>query len=52
MPDRVGSLTSKFATAPSETIELSFPSNVPTGTYKGYCVPHLAMGMKIDITVR
>jgi plastocyanin len=30
--------------------EVSF-ANAPKGTYKGYCTPHLTLGMKIAIKV-
>ena len=52
MPDRVGDLSSKFVTAPNDSIRIEFPAQAPTGVYKGYCAPHLALGMTIDITVR
>ena len=33
-----------------ETYDVSF-ANAPKGTYKGYCTPHQALGMKIAIKV-
>jgi plastocyanin len=51
LPKRVGSLSSQFANRQGETIEVSF-ADTPTGMYKGYCVPHLALGMTIDILVQ
>jgi plastocyanin len=51
MPDRMGELSSRFVTAPNETMDLSF-AGASTGTYKAYCLPHLALGMKLTITVQ
>jgi plastocyanin len=51
MPNTIDNLVGPFLTAPNATYDVSF-ANVPTGVYKGYCTPHLALGMKIDITVR
>src|SRR6266566_5313705 len=34
----------------NETYEVSF-ANAPKGTYKAYCTPHQAIGMKIAIKV-
>lgn len=51
MPNRMDNLSGPFATQPNETYDVSF-ANAPTGTYKGYCLPHLALGMKIKITVQ
>ena len=34
----------------NETYEVSF-ANAPKGTYKGFCTPHQAIGMKIAIKV-
>jgi plastocyanin len=51
MPDRVADLNSRYATTPNETLEVSF-AGAPTGAYRAYCAPHLALGMKIAITVQ
>ena len=51
MPKRVGNFSSQFANRQGETIEISF-ADTPGGMYKGYCVPHLALGMTIDIMVQ
>ena len=51
MPDRMSDLSSRFAMAPNEPLDISF-AGAPTGSYKAYCLPHLAMGMKIAITVQ
>lgn len=51
MPDRMNDLSSRFATAPNEALDISF-AGAPMGLYKAYCLPHLALGMKIAITVQ
>ena len=47
----MGDLSGMMVTQPNETFDVSF-AGAPTGLYKGYCLPHQAMGMKIDITVQ
>ena len=44
-------LSSLMLTQPNETYDVSF-ANAPAGAYKTYCLPHLAMGMKMTITVQ
>jgi plastocyanin len=44
-------LSSKLAVAPDEVIEVKL-NNAPTGEYKVYCTPHLALGMKGQLTVK
>lgn len=51
MPDRVADLNSRYATTPNEALEISF-TGAPAGAYKAYCAPHLALGMKMTITVQ
>jgi len=51
MKNTVDNLSGPFLTQPNETYEVSF-ANAPKGTYKGYCTPHLTLGMKIAITVK
>ena len=51
MPNTVDNLSGPFLMQPNDHYEISF-ANAPKGTYKGYCVPHLALGMKIAITVQ
>lgn len=51
MANTIDNLVGPFLTSPNETYDVSF-ANAPTGAYKGYCTPHLALGMKITITVR
>ena len=50
MKNTVDNLSGPFLTQPNETYEVSF-ANAPKGTYKGYCTPHLTLGMKIAIRV-
>jgi plastocyanin len=47
----MGDLSGMMVTQPNETFDVSF-AGAPTGLYKGYCLPHLALGMRIDITVQ
>ncbi|HKA59099.1 MAG TPA: plastocyanin/azurin family copper-binding protein [Gemmatimonadales bacterium] len=51
MKNTVDNLSGAFLTSPNETYDVSF-ANAPTGTYKGYCVPHLTLGMKLTIKVQ
>jgi plastocyanin len=51
MPNTIDNLSGPFLMQPTETYDVSF-ANAPQGTYKGYCTPHLALGMKIAITVQ
>jgi plastocyanin len=52
MPNRMDNLSGPFATAPNETYDVAFAADAPKGLYKGYCLPHLALGMKLAITVQ
>jgi plastocyanin len=47
----MGELMGMMVTEPNAAYDLSF-AGAPTGLYKGYCLPHLALGMVIDITVQ
>jgi plastocyanin len=51
MPNAMGDLTGPFLTQPNEKYDVSF-AGAPAGVYKGYCLPHVALGMKIAITVQ
>jgi plastocyanin len=51
MPNPMGDLTGPFLTQPNEKYDVSF-AGAPAGTYKGYCMPHVALGMHITITVQ
>ncbi len=51
MQNTVDNLSGPFLTTPNETYDVSF-ANTPKGTYKGFCTPHLTLGMKLAITVQ
>ncbi|HYT04516.1 MAG TPA: plastocyanin/azurin family copper-binding protein [Gemmatimonadales bacterium] len=44
-------LTGPFLTQPNEKYDVAFVG-APTGTYKGFCLPHVALGMHITVTVK
>src|SRR5207244_3953350 len=51
MPNPMGDLTGPFLTQPNEKYDVSF-TGAPAGVYKGYCMPHVALGMHITITLQ
>jgi len=51
MKNTVDNLSGPYLTQPNETYDVSF-ANAPKGAYKGYCTPHLTLGMKIAIRVQ
>src|SRR2546422_9060367 len=51
MANRQDNLSGPFLTTPNEHYDVSF-AGAPTGVYKGYCLPHVALGMKVTITVK
>lgn len=51
MPNPMSDLTGPFVTQPNEKYDVSF-AGAPAGLYKGYCMPHVALGMHIAITVQ
>ena len=51
MKNTVDNLSGPFLTQPNETYDVSF-ANAPKGTYKGFCTPHLTLGMRIAIKVQ
>ena len=51
MANAMSDLTGPFLTQPNEKYDVSF-AGAPAGTYKGYCMPHVALGMKITIKVQ
>jgi plastocyanin len=51
MPSTTAPLTGPLLLTPNQTYTVSF-ANVPAGTYKYYCTPHLALGMKAVIQVQ
>jgi len=51
MPDQMAPLEGPLLTEPEGTYVVSF-AGAPTGEYKFYCLPHLALGMHGKITVQ
>lgn len=51
MSNQMTPLVGPLLTNPNETYTVSFAGAQP-GTYKYYCTPHLAMGMKAQVTVQ
>jgi plastocyanin len=51
MPNTTGPFTSPLLIDANATYTVSF-GKLPAGTYKFYCMPHLALGMKGEITVQ
>lgn len=51
MPSTTSPLIGPLLLTPNQTYTISF-ANVPTGAYKFYCTPHLALGMKGVIQVQ
>ena len=51
MADQMAPLEGPLLTEPDAVYKVSF-AGAPTGDYKFYCLPHLALGMKGKITVQ
>src|SRR2546427_3141537 len=51
MPNQMMDLASPFLQQPNEKYDVSC-AGPPAGTDKGYCLPHVALGRKITITVK
>ena len=51
MPNTMAPLSSPLESTIGATYTISF-AGVPAGSYKYYCMPHLAMGMKAQLTVQ
>ena len=51
LPDPMAPLASKLVVTPDEVIELKL-TDAPKGEYYFYCTPHLALGMKGELTVK
>ena len=49
--DKMGELSSALKTNPGESVTISF-ANIKAGKYPFHCTPHLALGMKGEITVQ
>jgi plastocyanin len=45
-------LSSSFLTNPNDHYDVTFAADAAKGAYKGYCLPHMVLGMKITITVK
>lgn len=50
MPDQMAPLESPLLTEPDAVYQVSF-AGAPTGNYKFYCLPHLALGMRGKLKV-
>ena len=51
MANQISDLMGPFLQQPNDKYDVSF-AGAPAGTYRGYCLPHLALAMKIAITVK
>jgi plastocyanin len=51
MPDQMAPLEGPLLTEPDAVYKVTF-AGTPTGEYKFYCLPHLALGMHGKITVQ
>ncbi|MDQ3139017.1 MAG: plastocyanin/azurin family copper-binding protein [Gemmatimonadota bacterium] len=51
MADQMAPLEGPLLTEPDAVYKVSF-AGAPTGEYKYYCLPHLALGMKAKLTVQ
>jgi plastocyanin len=51
MPDQMAPLEGSLLTEPNAIYTVNF-AGAPTGDYKYYCLPHLALGMKGKLTVQ
>jgi plastocyanin len=51
MPNTTSPLTGPLLIAPNDAYTVSF-AGTKAGTYKFYCTPHLALGMKGSVTVQ
>lgn len=51
MPNRMDNLSGPFLIGPNETYDVSF-AGAPAGSYRSYCLPHIALGMAMTIKVQ
>jgi plastocyanin len=51
MANQMSDLLGPFLQQPNDKYDVSF-AGAPAGVYRGYCLPHRALGMKITITVK
>jgi len=49
--DKMGELSSKMLLNAGESVTISF-AGIKPGVYEFHCTPHLAMNMKIKVTVQ
>lgn len=52
MPDQTEPLHGPLLVESGATYTVTVPAAAPEGTYKFYCMPHLAMGMKGELKVK
>ncbi len=48
---KLAALSGRLLTQPQQMYEMMF-DGAPAGTYKYYCTPHLALGMKATLTIQ
>jgi len=51
MPNRMDNLSGPFIVTPNDHYDITF-AGLPAGVYKGFCTPHLALGMVMTVTVQ
>jgi len=51
IPEKMGQMSSALKTNAGESVTISF-ANIKPGKYPFHCTPHLALGMKGEITVQ
>lgn len=51
MPNRMDNLAGPFLINPNDHYDIKF-DGLPEGAYKGFCTPHLALGMKFTLTLK
>ncbi len=51
MANRMDNLTGPFLITANDRYDVSF-AGLPAGVYKGFCTPHLALGMRFTLTVQ
>ena len=51
MPSRMDNLAGPYIMNTNDHYDISF-AGLPTGTYKGFCTPHQALGMHFVLTVK
>ncbi len=51
MPNQMTTLTGPFLTQANDHYDVAF-TGAPVGLYKGYCQPHIVLGMRVAIIVK